>query len=165
MDIILIQTYPDTNASISYKHSNSHFTETLITGNKTSSGKCVGYCNFNQHKGFLNKKLIDKHCCHEKKCPFFYTVNSLADEQKNYDSENREEIIKVAANKAIEKYDYVKIVGVRKCKKYFLLSYASVCGINEIKLSEIIQQKCNVNVMLKLINQPFEKMVSIVYGI
>lgn len=42
-----------------------------IDGTVTGCGKCVGYCTFYEHEGFLTKELRKKHDCLRKGCRYY----------------------------------------------------------------------------------------------
>ena len=43
----------------------------LIDGNRTGCGKCVGYCSFCEHPGYLTKELRKQHDCIKKGCHYY----------------------------------------------------------------------------------------------
>ena len=43
----------------------------LIDGTITSCGKCVGYCMFQDHPGFLTKQQRQAHNCITKQCMYY----------------------------------------------------------------------------------------------
>lgn len=43
----------------------------LIDGRVTGCGKCVGYCQYRNHSGFLTKEQRKEHDCLSKQC-FYY---------------------------------------------------------------------------------------------
>ena len=42
-----------------------------IDGTKTGCGKCVGYCTYYEHTGFLTEALRNKHNCLRKGCKYY----------------------------------------------------------------------------------------------
>lgn len=42
-----------------------------IDGSVTGCGKCVGYCAFRDHPGFLTKELRKQHNCIKKGCHYY----------------------------------------------------------------------------------------------
>ncbi len=42
-----------------------------IDGTKTGCGKCVGYCTYYEHTGFLTDSLRKKHNCLKKGCRYY----------------------------------------------------------------------------------------------
>ena len=42
-----------------------------IDGSVTGCGKCVGYCSFCEHPGYLTKELRKQHDCIKKGCYYY----------------------------------------------------------------------------------------------
>lgn len=42
-----------------------------IDGKITGCGKCVGYCNYDGHPGYLTKELRKEHDCIKKGCNYY----------------------------------------------------------------------------------------------
>ena len=42
-----------------------------IDGNVTGRNRCVGYCNYENHPGFLTRSHLLAHNCEEKNCVYF----------------------------------------------------------------------------------------------
>jgi len=49
----------------------STYNRKCFDGTITGVGKCVGYCEYNEHPGFINEALEKKHRCVEKNCSYF----------------------------------------------------------------------------------------------
>ena len=52
-------------------HKNTPHHRKCIDGKITGSGKCVGYCEFRDHPGYLTKELRRKHNCIKKGCNYY----------------------------------------------------------------------------------------------
>ena len=52
--------------------SNSQYSRRTIDGKTVGSNKCVGYCSYNQHPGFLTKELRKNHNCLKKECNYYF---------------------------------------------------------------------------------------------
>ena len=46
-------------------------TRKCIDGTTTGSNKCVGYCRYDVHPGFLTAKLRKAHACVQKRCVYY----------------------------------------------------------------------------------------------
>ncbi len=49
----------------------SDYNRRAIDGRIIGSCKCVGYCDYDGHPGFLNEKLRKKHDCIKKNCLYY----------------------------------------------------------------------------------------------
>lgn len=58
-----------------------------INGQITGCGKCVGYCSYNGHPGYLTNKLRKEHNCIKKKCFYYVAKNKEPYEGVNLLSE------------------------------------------------------------------------------
>ena len=57
--------------SVQENSCNSPHRRKCIDGSITSTGKCVGYCTFYEHPGFLTKELRQEHNCVKKGCHYY----------------------------------------------------------------------------------------------
>lgn len=53
------------------KQSRSKYERRCINGNVVGPCKCVGYCRFDGHPGFLTDKLRHQHDCIRKQCNYY----------------------------------------------------------------------------------------------
>ena len=74
MDKIIYSTVENAYAEYE-KRSPSAYTRKSITGKIVGSNKCVGYCMFYGHPGFLTKEQRAQHDCLNKEC-FYYVAKS-----------------------------------------------------------------------------------------
>ena len=65
------------------KKSPSNYTRRCIDNSITGSNKCVGYCQYDGHPGFLTKDLLKQHNCIEKECYHFIAKSN------KYKSQNK----------------------------------------------------------------------------
>lgn len=79
MEMYYTQRYSDYDKP--YK---SKFNRRLINGKVTNCGNCVGYCQCDEHPGFLTREQRKQHNCIFKEC-FHY----LAKEKKTNETEGQ----------------------------------------------------------------------------
>lgn len=70
MDKIVYSTYSDRCYIFECVDSFNH-TIKCINGRVTGSNKCVGYCQYEGHPGFLTKELRKQHNCIGKECYYY----------------------------------------------------------------------------------------------
>ena len=80
----------------------------LINGRTTGCNKCVGYCNYCNHRGFLNIELQAEHNCIEKQC-FHYIPKERTKPKNNAKKDISNEIL-ILANELIKDMDGVKLI-------------------------------------------------------
>ena len=52
-------------------HAKANHNRKLITGRTTGCGNCVGYCEYEEHPGYLNTALRKEHNCVKKGCNYY----------------------------------------------------------------------------------------------
>ena len=62
------------------KQKNS-YNRRCIDGHITGCGKCIGYCTYQEHSGFLTKQLRKEHNCINKGC-FYYLPKPKYEKQQ-----------------------------------------------------------------------------------
>jgi len=67
MDIIYST---ESNTRVFFTDSPTH-NKRCIDGSITGCGKCIGYCQFREHPGYLTKKLRKEHDCINKGCRYY----------------------------------------------------------------------------------------------
>ncbi len=53
------------------KQSRSVYSRRTIDGKTVGCSKCVGYCSYDEHTGFLTQKLRKQHNCIKKRCDYY----------------------------------------------------------------------------------------------
>jgi len=69
---IIYTTSPVNLYSLKEKTQSSPHHRRCIDGRITGSGKCVGYCEYEGHPGYLTKELRKHHDCINKSCHHYY---------------------------------------------------------------------------------------------
>ena len=70
------KTYSDCERSYGEGHNRR-----CIDGRMTGSGKCVGYCRYDGHPGFLTREQRKEHNCIQKECFYYLPKVKAASEQ------------------------------------------------------------------------------------
>ena len=53
-------------------------TRRCIDGSHTGCNRCVGYCTYYEHRGFLTKELRKQHDCLKKGCRYYVNKEKLS---------------------------------------------------------------------------------------
>ncbi len=136
-----------------------------IDGRITGCGKCVAYCQYIGHNGFLTEKLMKSHKCIEKKCDYF-VVKPGKKKLDDDDLKNSYDELLNIADKLTEKYEGLKfikadLIGLNTRK----LSYITIS--NEYPLQRIkndIEERTGYTIMLEKLNYSFENCVKLIFG-
>ena len=147
------------------KQSNSQYNRRLIDGKITGCGKCVGYCDYREHSGFLTKEQRKQHNCLGRQCRHY-----IPKEKSETSSQKRAEIIKLeeerdseylfrAARNIIAGLDYMKIVRVVNIdSNCWYLDYVSISNDNyHMTLKKKIEDETGLSVEFRRLNWPFER--------
>ena len=144
-----------------------------IDGKITGCGNCVGFCSFDDHRGFLTKALRKEHNCLGKGC-FYYVPKSREKENNDNPFEDAYESVKIKMKNAYEiacamtrEFEDFKI-------KDFGLSDDFVCELSYItvfdgyELEPIIQRinsETGLTVKMKKLNYSFENAAALIFEI
>lgn len=63
--------YSTDSRSKPFDNNSSPHRRRCIDGSVTGYGKCVGYCDFDGHPGYLTKELRKDHQCLAKECRYY----------------------------------------------------------------------------------------------
>ena len=146
------------------KGSPSAFTRVCIDGHITGSNKCVGYCQYQEHSGFLTTELLVQHDCIKKGCDYFIAKPKYKDTTKNNDDMSL--MILSHAQKAFSHNEGVKIIRVKNTEfKEYTISYITIT--NDYNLDdyiEVAQKLFGVEVSFVKLNYDFEVCVELLCG-
>ncbi len=128
---------------------------------------CIGYCRYEEHEGYLTKRLMNRHGCTAKKCPHFYRKikspnTQRANTQKITVTERQ---ILEYAQKITSKYEDLKAVKVQKTDAFeWTVYYATICQIDLTHETTELCRHFQTTVRFEKLNYDFDKTVLIVYG-
>lgn len=129
-----------------------------INGRITGSGKCVGYCAYDGHPGFLTKELRKEHNCIGKGC-FYYIAKGRTKQEITVTYVDHSMFILKEARKNLEFSDSIYPI---KVKRNSFDSY-SVCYVTVSSekipdgLSRELSDSFGVNVIFERLNYDFDK--------
>lgn len=147
------------------KQENSSHNRRCIDGHITGCGKCVGYCQYVGHSGYLTQELRRKHDCLGKGC--FYYLPKIKQKHQQKASDISPDQIVTMASKLLEEYEGLRIMKADKVPKGgWLLKYVSITNAYsitsiELQLSTVLGQP---TVMVDL-NYDFEKAAKLIFAI
>ena len=162
--------------SVYYEHMPVILNESLtginyryIDGSIRNRKFCAGFCNFENHRGCLNEKMMKTHKCHEKQCVHLFSDaldveicnRKTKAHKKRIECCSADEIMKTCSS-AVNPQEGLKIIKATSCNKNSLrLEYVAVCSVDEISIKqriekltncsvEMIQRKCNFDTAVAL---------------
>ena len=134
-----------------------------IDGHITGCGKCVGYCTYKEHTGFLTEQLIRKHDCIEKGC--FYYVPKQKKEKVVRKNSKISDIISVAA-KITESLEGMKVLQANQSNRgQWIIKYITISDEYPIKIIENkISEAIGETVILFNLNYDFDVAASLIFN-
>ena len=145
------------------KQNHTHNRRT-IDGTITGCSKCVGYCQFSEHSGFLTEEQRKEHNCIGKGC-HYYLSKPKTEKVKPSRKNNTTEIIK-KSSEVIANLEGIKIIraeeiteGGWKLKFVTLSNVYSIADLERL-ISSVIRQKA----VMQRLNYDFEIAAQLIYS-
>ena len=142
------------------KQSNSRINRRCIDGSLTGCGNCVGYCQYQEHPGFLTQQLRKKHHCINKQCRYYLPKPP---------KEKHEKIEDISANllslakQSLGGIDDLCVLNTRHENSMWVIGYITVFGqYNFTEVEEKIQEKSGFTVVLQKLDYSFERCVELI---
>lgn len=105
--------------------SHSRINRICIDGRVTGCGKCVGYCQYEGHAGYLTEKLRKKHECLEKGC--FYYVPKPARKKNSIKKDGLENSLLSSAIQQTLQMEGLRIMSVQEHdENHWQLNYVTI---------------------------------------
>lgn len=150
----------------SHCRTNDH-SRKCINGKYTGCNKCVGYCQYEGHPGYLNEQLRRDHQCLEKNC--FYYLDKIKTSKSKEDScsKYKDDFEKLTILDTI-KDKYSSLEGIKFLKSvpnnngytilYVTLSNAYPINNMQIEVSESIGR----SIVFQKLDYDFDEIVNII---
>ena len=146
------------------RHKSAH-NRTCIDGTITGSGKCVGYCEYDIHPGFLTEKLRTKHSCLEKNC-IYYIPKPKNSGRNNAANDNEQERILALSASATSDMEGLKVMRAnRDTDGGWTIFYISISEYFFDAASRIIEEKSGTRVKFVDLGYRFEIAADLIFGI
>lgn len=147
------------------KKSPYNYTRRCIDNSITGSNKCVGYCQYDGHPGFLTKDLLKQHNCIEKEC--YHFVKKLSKDMPiNNNNHNISSLILKHAQNTFSNNEGIKIMSVKNTEyKDYTISYITItneCNFNDY--ISIAQDIFDANISFVRLNYDFETCAALIFA-
>lgn len=133
-----------------------------IDGRITGRGNCVGYCQCDDHPGFLTTGHCVEHQCKQKGCHYF-----MPKLKKDKASSKRPDIkseIVAAATRAISAFEGMKIMRADKAIDGWRLKYITISDAYPIsRIEENISEVIGETVVMINLNYDFETAAALLF--
>lgn len=154
------------NGILTYEQASKPYGDSVnrqcIDGSVRGCSKCIGYCNFDEHPGFLTEELMKKHKCFEKSCDYFIAKPTYAKTPKVKD-ESTNVVEKVS--ESIMGFEGIKIIRAEQ-DDYddWFVYYVAIANYHEDILEDTIEKECGLQVKMVKLSYSFENSLSIIMG-
>jgi len=143
---------------------NSNHNRKRIDGIITGRGKCVGYCKYINHPGFLTDDLRTKQKCLDKKC-IYYIPKPKKNLRINAVKNNEQENILALSMSLTKDMEGMKIMRVNREKDGgWTIFYISISNYCFNATSRIIEEKTGNKVKFVDLRYNFEIAADLIFG-
>ena len=125
-----------------------------IDGTITGCGKCVGYCQFSEHSGFLTEEQRKEHNCIGKGC-HYYLSKPKSEKLKTARRNTTNEIIQ-KSSEVISDFEGIKIIRAEEITKG---GWNSIADLEKL-ISSVLGQKA----VMQRLNYDFEIAAQLIYS-
>ena len=133
-----------------------------IDGHVTGCNKCVGYCNFDEHPGFLTNKLRTKHKCIEKGC-HYYLAKPAVTRERNTNKGRQDLLILESASKALSEREGIKPIRVKSDGSTYVVQFITITNLLGLdNTAKKLSQDFGVNIRFERLMYDFDKCVSLI---
>ena len=133
-----------------------------IDGRITGRGNCVGYCQCDEHPGFLTAGHCAVHQCKQKGCHYF--MPKLKQEKAHCKHPDIKSEIVAAATRAISAFEGMKIMRADKAKNGWKLKYITISDAYPIsRIEENISELIGETVVMIDLNYDFETAAALLF--
>ena len=150
-------------SSLDRKQNHTHNRRT-IDGSITGCGKCVGYCQFSDHSGFLTKEQRKEHDCIGKGC-HYYIPKPKTEMLKTSRKNNTTEIIK-KCSEVIANLEGIKIIRAEEITQGgWKLKYVTLTnGYSIPDLEKLISSVLGQKAVMQRLDYDFESVTQLIYS-
>ena len=163
MDNILCST--EINQYVLYeKAEHSLYERHCIDGKIVGCSKCCGYCQCEEHPGFLTEKLRNQHNCIAKQC-FHYIGKPKKEKSTLQKTHDRSSLILSLAKQISDKDEGVRVLRVESGKVLNHYTAFFVTITNDYSFEEYIEeiyQSIGVCVAFRKLDYDFDKCVALI---
>lgn len=139
----------------------SQYNRRCIDGSITGCNKCVGYCRYNEHPGFLTEKQRKQHNCIGKQC--FHYIAKPEKKRIANKSINLSLSIQAFANKIMSDDECVRVIRVENTEanryKAFYITITNECEID--RYTQQIENEMEIEIAFVKLDYDFDTCVAL----
>lgn len=142
----------------------SRYNRRCIDNTIVGCSRCVGYCKYNGHSGFLTNELRKKHNCIEKQC-IYYVEKPVKKSSLQLNIDLTSSVLSMA-HKLMKNNEYTRVIRVEsislKTYNAYYVSITNECNFNEYTIQ--IKNELGVDVNFVNLQYDFDKCVKLLYN-
>lgn len=128
-----------------------------IDGSVVGCGKCVGFCTYNEHPGFLTKEIRQAHNCIKKNC-FHYRQKDKKKQPKSVSStvKNEKHILN-EAQKVLDYYEGIRLMRANSNSDgNWTINYITITNAYSVhEMEQLLSNRLGIAVTLNLLKYDF----------
>ena len=135
-----------------------------IDGRSTGCGKCVGFCKYSGHPGFLTEDQRSAHHCIENGCTYYFPKPKRV--RVITQSSDPAQVLLHLAREAVAGMEGLKVTRVRNDNGSWVANYVTLS--NEYQLDQIeksVNRQSGLSFRFNRLNLDFDTCVQIVMGV
>ncbi len=135
-----------------------------MDGTLRGRSKCVGFCAYEQHPGFLTARQEREHQCHEKGCFYHHAKPAV---QRNRRDENRvkQAEIMAAARAATARMEGLRVLrAAQEPDGGWTVWYAAISGYDLSEVEERLRKETECRISMKPLRCDFDTAAALVTG-
>lgn len=141
------------------------YNRTCINGRITGCGKCVGYCQYVGHPGYLTEQLRKEHKCIEKRC-FYYLPKPSYGRRTPNNKVSLDALLKMAVQKASH-MEGLRVMNVQECGpgrwQFNYITISNAYPVND--LARALADDLNGEVYFKKLDYSFDRCVQLIMAV
>lgn len=135
-----------------------------IDGTLHGQNKCVGFCAYEQHPGFLTVQQEQSRQCREKGCFYHHPKPAVQRSRRDTEALKRAEII-AAAERATAELEGLRVLRADKeSDGGWTIWYASIAGYDLTEAEAQIRKTAQCQISMKQLRCDFDTAVALVTG-
>lgn len=138
------------------------YNRTCINGVITGCGKCIGYCQYKGHPGYLTENLRKEHSCIEKKC-FYYIPKPKRKKSANEKSSLPNRLLSSAVRMTAQ-MEGLRIMSVReKSQSHWQINYVTISNEYSIEdLASNLEHDFQIKTTFNRLNYSFDRTAQLI---
>lgn len=141
--------------------SRSRINRICIDGRVTGCGKCVGYCQYGEHPGFLTKDLRKQHDCVKRKC--YHYVPKTKKEKRQIKNQTGTYLDKIGG--VLQPYEGMKVLGVDETDGGLILRYITITnGYSMEDLTEVLEERFGRSIIWRKLDYSFDVCAKLLFA-